>query len=319
MRRLAVVLVCLVACAPAGAARTGGTVGAIVTAETQDAVLLVDLSSGKVVQRLRVPAGPQTVATSTVEGRALVVSTTAGAVTLLATGPRLRILHVFRGFRAPHIALFHPSGDYAFVTDDAAGTLVVLRLARPRVVARLHVGAGAHHLALDTGSSELWVALGERARRIVRVDVSDPAHPRVVGSFDPGFAAHDIAFAPDARDVWVSSAQRTDVAVLDVVTHRVRFRVPVGAAPQHVVFFGRFAYVTSGYAGRIEQVDARTGRVLRSASTAVGSFNLATEGGYVLTASLLDGTLTELTDALHPVRALHLAPATRDVAGATLP
>jgi DNA-binding beta-propeller fold protein YncE len=313
MRLVLLSAAALVLCGAAAAAPLGGTPIALVTAEGQNELLAVDLDSGKIVQRVRLPAQPENI-----DGLA-VVSTRAGAVSLLRVGKRVRIAHVVRGFRAPHIALSDPSGDYVYVTDDAAGTLTTLAASSGKIVARLTVGAGAHHMSMSAGANELWVALGERARRIVRVDVSDPVHPRDLGSFDPGFGAHDLAFAPDAKRVWITADDGSSVSVLDVVTRKLLFRVPVGPPPQHVAFWGRYAYLTSGYGDRIVQADAATGKVLRSARVAHGSFNLSTVGSFVLVTSLLDGTLTKLTLGLKPLRVVHVAPSTRDVGGATFP
>jgi len=79
------------------------------------------------------------------------------------------------------------------------------------------------------------------------------------------------------------------------------------------------SYLTSGYGRTIEQVDPRTGRVQRRTRVPYGSFNLASAGGYLLTSSLLTGTLTVLDDRLRVLRIAHVATSARDVAGATWP
>jgi hypothetical protein len=45
-----------------------------------------------------------------------------------------------------------------------------------------------------------------------------------------------------------------------------------------------------------------------------GSFNVATAGGFVVTSSLLRGTVTELDSQLRTIATLKVAPAARDVA-----
>jgi len=74
----------------------GGETAALVTAETENSLLVVDLSSGKVVQRLAMPDGPENVETTRSGAEAVVVSTSAGAVTLLSL-PRLRVRRTIRG------------------------------------------------------------------------------------------------------------------------------------------------------------------------------------------------------------------------------
>src|SRR5712692_1186915 len=222
----------LVAVGSAGAAGRGGEPVALITAESENQLLAVDLPSGRIVRRVTLPADPQNVEVLGLDA-VVAVSTRAGAVTVLE--PRsLRVIRVLRGFGAPHIAAIHPTGEWAYVTDDARGELAVIALPSGRLVRKLYVGLGAHHLAVSPGGDRLWIALGERARTIVVVDTSAPSRPRVVGRFDPGFGAHDLAFDPDGTRVWVTSDQRNDVAVFDASTRRLLFRVPVGPPPQHV-------------------------------------------------------------------------------------
>jgi hypothetical protein len=102
--------------------------------------------------------------------------------------------------------------------------------------------------------------------------------------------------------------------LMDGFDYGVLVRVPVGPPPQHVVLQGRYAYLTSGCGGIIEQVDATTGRILHRAPSPYGSFELAADGRYVVTSSLLRGTLAIYTSKLRLIRVVHLAPATREVA-----
>ena len=190
-------------------------------------------------------------------------------------------------------------------------------LAWPRVVRRVFVGAGAHHLSVSPSGNQMWVALGERARTIVVLDVSDPWRPKVVGRFDPGFAAHDLAFSSDWR-VWVTASDRRSVTIFDSRTLRPVARVAAGAPPQHVAFGPiREAFVTSGYGSSLEIVDRSSGRIRRTVHVPYGSFNVATFGSFVVTSSLLRGTLTELTENGRVWMNRRVAPAARGVAVAT--
>jgi streptogramin lyase len=311
-RKLTALLVA-VAALGGGAARGGGSPVALVTAETQNRLLAIELPSGHVLKRLPMPADPENVA---VVGAhyAVVVSPRAGAVTVVSTPP-LRVVRVLRGFTSPHIVAATADFRGAYVTDDGSGRLAVIRLSgRPRVVRSVFVGAGAHHMTVSPSGNELWVALGERARTIVVLDVSDPLRPKVVSRFDPGFAAHDVAFSSDFR-VWVTAADRRAVTVFDSRTRRPVARIPAGAPPQHVAFGPiRGAFVTSGYGGTLEIVNRFSGRVLRTVQVPYGSFNVATFGSFVVTSSLLRGTVTELTDEGHVWMKRRFAPAARAVA-----
>jgi DNA-binding beta-propeller fold protein YncE len=314
-RRLAVLLV-VVAALGGGSARGGGSAVALVTAETQDALLAISLPDGHVLKRLRMPADPENVA-EVGSKWAVVVSPRAGAVTVVSL-PSLRVVRVLRGFVNPHLATATADFGGAYVTDDGSGRLAVIRLSkRPHVVRSVFVGAGAHHLSVSSSGNELWIALGERARTIAVLDVSDPWRPRVVRRFDPGFAAHDLAFSSDWR-VWVTASDRRFVTVFDSRTLRPVARVPAGAPPQHVAIGPvREAFVTSGYGGSLEIVDRFSGRIRRTVHVPYGSFNVTTFGGFVVTSSLLRGTLTELGDGGDIVMNRRVARSARGVAVAS--
>ncbi len=290
---------------------------ALVTAETENRLLVVALPSGRVVRSIPLAPDPEDVAAETdaVRRIAVVTSAAAGKVSLLE-GPTLRLVAVFGGFKAPHIVELTPVpyGYDAYVTDDARGTLTVINLVNRRVTSTIHIGAGAHHVCFSVPHQMAWVALGESARNIVLLSTVDRDHPRVLGQFPPPFAVHDLACSPDNGRVWLTSASGPDVTLFDGFDYGVVFRVRVGPAPQHVVLHGRSAYLTSGYGDVIEQVDAGTGRLLAKAKSPYGSFELAADGRYVVTSSLLRGTLAIYTPGLRLIRIVHLAPATREVA-----
>ena len=286
---------------------------ALVTAETENRLLVVALPSGRVVRRLAVAPDPEDIAANSGACSSVVVVSAAARTVTVLDRETLNPRRVIGGFESPHIPEIAPGGQYAYVTDDARGTITVIALGSPRVTSTIEVGAGAHHLSFDPERQLAWVALGESARTIVILSTADQSHPRVIARFEPDFAAHDVSFAPGGQRAWITSANGTDVTVVGAVDHRPRFRVPVGRGPQHVAFAGRYAYVTSGYGSTIERVDAATGRILTRARSPYGSFELAAGDGYVVTSSLLRGTLAIYTPRLKLLRMVHLAPATREV------
>jgi hypothetical protein len=323
MKRVLLLFAILAVPAASHAARQGGDPVALVTAETQNQLIAVELPSGRILRRLRMPVDPQNVEAN--DRVAVVVSTRGAAVTIVDV-PRLRVRKVIRGFGSPHIAALSPGGRYAYVTDDARGNLDVINLALSKVVQRLFVGLGAHHVAVRPDGQQLWIALGERARRIVICDTSNAARPRVIGHLTPDGAVHDLAFGPEGSRVWVTHDDRSTVTLYDAETRNPVLTLAAGRPPQHVVFSqfalrrnsGRqhLAYVTSGYGGSLQVFWAESHRLIRMVRVPYGSFNASSSAGLLATASLLRGTLTEL-DAARPWRRLsaaNVAPAARDVA-----
>jgi DNA-binding beta-propeller fold protein YncE len=284
---------------------------ALVTDETQNRLLVVDLPSGRLVRRIAIAPDPEYVAVG--HGIIVVVSSRSARVTLLERHS-LRVLRVLGGFLSPHIAAISPNGNFAYVTDDARGTLTAISLRSLSVTRTVAVGLGAHHVGFSPDGHQAWIALGESATTIVFVDCANPARPRLTGEFKPGFAAHDLSFSPNGDQVWVSSATGADVAAFTSRDHRLLFRIAVGAGPQHVVFEGRYAFLTSGYGSTIEKVRASNGAVLARAAAPYGSFELDAGRGMVASSSLLRGTLAVYDSGLQRLRVITIAPAARDLA-----
>lgn len=282
---------------------------ALVTAESENRLVLVGLRLGRVIRSVPVPPDTEYVAATP---RVVVAVSAGGAVILLARSS-LRRIKVLSGFESPHIPALSPHGAYAYVTDDARGTLTTIRLRDGRIMSTVFVGVGAHHMGISPDGRALWVALGQSASRIVVLDSSRPARPRIAGAFEPGFLVHAVMFTPDGRRVWISSASGPDVGVFSAVRHRLLYRVPGGAPPQHIAFAGASAYVTSGYGSAIERVSLATGHVLRRASAPYGSFELDSADGFVVAASLFHGRVSIYDDKLDRERTLAVAAATEDV------
>ena len=314
MRRLLVLAVALVLVPAASAHTAANRPVAVVAAETSNQVIAVLLGphGGRVLKRVHV-TDPLMVA-APLHGPAVVLSPATGSVTLLAWHS-LRPVKIFHGFRYPEVARVAPGDRYVYVADGETGDLTVIDLARQRIVDRVHVGAGAHHMSFSPDGKRLWIALSEVATTVVRLDTSDLAHPRIAGRLHPRFPSHSVGFAPDGRTVWLSSARLPYVTVYNAASGRVVKVIRAGRAPQEVAFSGARALLTSGYGSSIEAVLWRTYRRLGTVPMPYGSFNLATFGGLVVTSSLLTGQVTELrAGTLRRFWTTKVAPETRYVA-----
>ena len=291
------------------AAPTGRPV-ALVVAEASNEVFAVSLGphGGRVLRRVHLD-DPLMVAVP-LHGPAAVVDPH-GTVTLLGWHS-LRPLKVLPGFSRPEVAAIAPGDRYAYVSDAGSGDVVVVDLARRAIVSRLFVGLRAHHLDFSPDGTRLWVALGETASTIVRLDTTNLRHPRVVGRIHPRVTGHGIEFSPNGTTVWVSSSAAPFVTVFDAATGKALREIGAGKGPQEIAFSGERALITSGYGSSIEAVSWRTYGRHGSVPMPYGSFNIVTLGGKVVTSSVLTGYVTELDARTLKRRwARTLAPVTR--------
>jgi hypothetical protein len=261
---------------------------ALVTADTESRLAVVDLGRGAVRSHIATRPGPRSI--ERVGETAVVAHTVLGVVTLVDTRT-LQIHHVLDGFGEPRYTAGMSDGRHAFVTDSGNVEVVTLDVLRGVAVGRLKLWQWPRHLSLSPDGRTLWIGLGTAAREIAVVDVTDPARPRLRGRVRPPFLAHDVGFAPDGRRAWVTAGESGEVAVYDVRAARVLHTLPSDPGPQHVTFLAGRAFVSSGDAGTLRAYDAKTLRMLHRAEVPVGSYNVQFAGGRVLTPSLNAGTL----------------------------
>jgi hypothetical protein len=298
-----------------GAAMSSGRPVALVTAETANEVLAVSLGKygGHILRRVHL-LDPLMIATAR-HGPAVVVSPR-GTVTLLAWHS-LRPIKTLSGFSSPEVAEVTPNERLAYVTDGSTGDLTTIDLQQRRILARVFVGAHAHHFGISPDGRRIWVALGETATTIVRLDSSNPRQPRVIGRFHPRFGAHDVAFAPDGRTVLVRRQGRPCRATaqaagsLDCSGTQER---AAGPSTSRSPVAARSSQAATAHPSRRSPL-RRPSRAPRTAAAPYGSFNLATYGGLVVATSLFTGQVTEFRASdLHRLWTAKVAPAARYVA-----
>ncbi|HET7572992.1 MAG TPA: hypothetical protein VFJ77_10055 [Gaiellaceae bacterium] len=268
---------------PDALARAGGP-AALVTADREAHVALVQLGSGRILRRIATRPDPFSIERA--GAHAVVAHTVVGAVSILGGSP-LDVRHEV-AVEEPRYTAAARDGRHAFVTDSGGIAVHTLDLARGRVVASVRLTLWPRHLSLSPDGRTLWVGLGTAAERIAAVDVSDPRRPRLHRYVEPGFPAHDVGFAPAGGRIWVTGGASGEIAI-----HRRGgfHRLAADAAPQHVTFLGDRVYVTSGGSGTLRVYDP-AGRLLRTTRIPLGSFNVQDAAGLILSPSLGTGTLT---------------------------
>src|ERR671915_1858362 len=95
----------------------GGSPVALVTADTQARVAVVELSSGRILRSVATLPGPRSIE-SVSQRMGVVCHTQHGAVTLI-DGHTLRIRRVVRGFGEPRYAAVAPNRRHVFISDSA--------------------------------------------------------------------------------------------------------------------------------------------------------------------------------------------------------
>ena len=285
----------------------GGTDVALVTADLESRLVVVELATGRVLRHVVTLPKPRSI--EAVGHVAVVAHSELGAISLVHA-PSLSRRHVLRGFGEPRYTAGHPDGRHAYVSDARSGEVAALDVLRGRVLARTRVGSLARHITIDPSGRTLWVSLGSKAREVAVVDVSHRARPRLVRHFEPPFLAHDVGWAPDGRRVWVSSGDRNELAVYAENRQAALTRAGRRASAARDV---RGAAAPTWRAVRVER--SRVHRVdgRRSAyRVPEDSYNVQQAHGWVVTPALGRGTLCILDARGRVLRRVTVARSSHD-------
>lgn len=307
----------LVAAGGADTASTGGTAVAFVALPGASALAIVDVGSGNVTGRVRVPGGPEEVTAyhDIARGRPFLVVTSPreGTVTLVDALER-RVVKVWRGFGEPADVVVE--GTRAYVTDARRGELVVLALGNRRVISRIAVGPRPHAVAVG----DVAVVAHERRTSLTLVDI---ARKNVIARIPVGGVVQSISKRPDTADVFVTYRGTGAVARIDWGTRRVVFRRTVAQRASDVVtdvYAGDRAWVADEAGGRLRLIASRDGRVRRTLAGCPGARRIVQVGTARVVATCVGNASLAIWDTSRwRYRATPLGAAPAGVAVAILP
>jgi DNA-binding beta-propeller fold protein YncE len=271
---------------------------ALITADLESHVVVLDLETGRSVATIATGPGPRSI--ESVHARTAVVAHTQhGVVSLISTTsartPRLAVRRELEMFAAPRYTAAHPRAQLVYVTDSSNREVVTLDVERGRVLWRTTVPGPARHVSLSPDGRTLWTSLGSTAHRIAVLDTRDAGRPQLIRTLTPPFLAHDVVFAPDGRSVWVTSGSERRLAIYSAAGRPARL-IDADAPPQHVAFAGAEALVASGDDGTLHR-HLSDGRLLGSVRVPLDSYNVTFAAGRAVTPSLGRGTVTILDPA----------------------
>jgi len=216
---------------PHGVQFLGRSSKAVVTVESQRAVLVVDVAAGEVLKAIPTNAGGSHMVVTDPEGtRAYVANMGAGSVSVLDLEEGVYVRSVSTGAECEGIAVT-PDGREVWATnrrDDTISVIdtesleVVAELACPGFPIRIEITPdGRRALVSNAMADEVAVFDVPRREELGRIvmdrDVVDGAGTRLFGSFlEESSAPIGIVAAPDGRHAYVANSNADVVSVLDL-------------------------------------------------------------------------------------------------------
>lgn len=153
---------------------------------------------------------------------------------------------------SPNLAV-SPDGEEVWLTLKDVGKTVIVDAQRLEVIGTIDTGPITNHANFVTTPSERLAYVTVGGENVVKVYRRNRGTPMLVATIPVSDTPHGIWPSADNTTVYVGEENADSVAVIDVRTQRVTARVPVGQAPQALVFVPNAVPVGAGTANLTHQ------------------------------------------------------------------
>lgn len=172
-----------------------------------------------------------------------------------------------------------PAPLRVFVSNETAGTVVVVDPATGQVEDRITVGKRPRGLRFSRDGSQLFVALSgspiagpgvdesalpEGDRSADGIGVVDVATRKLIRTYPSGQDPESFDLSPDGQTMYVSNEETAEMSILDLRLGTISGRVGVGEEPEGVTVRpdGKVVYVTCEADNTVVAIDTSTRTVL---------------------------------------------------------
>ena len=207
-----------------------------VTLAGEDAVAVVDLASGNVIQKVETGSYPHGLRISPDGGTAYVANVEDGSVSVLDTEKLTEVARIPVG-KAPVQVGFTPDGSRVYVSLRDENKVAVIDATSRQVVGRIDVGRNPIQVFATPDGRSVYVAnQGTKEAPADTVSVIDVAAGSVVDTIRTGAGAHGAVVCSEGQHVFVTNIGAGTVSMIDVESRTVVKEYPVGKGPNGITF-----------------------------------------------------------------------------------
>jgi YVTN family beta-propeller protein len=136
---------------------------------------------------------------------------------------------------SPNLAA-SPDGQEVWATLKDVGRTVILDARTFAVLGSIETGPVTNHVNFVTTATDKLAYVTVGGENVVKVYRRNGASPTLVATVPTSDMPHGLWPSADNRTVYVGQENADSVAVIDVATQRVVRQIPIGQAPQALVF-----------------------------------------------------------------------------------
>lgn len=183
-------------------------------------IAVVEVATGKVLLRTKVPVGPSRMAITNNGNTILVLNVTTGQVTFISTLNQ-RVLGTIQVGVNPSAVVIAPDGKTAYVACRGSNYIAVIDVVKRGISANIKTGTGPTGLAISPDGSKLFAAIAKENLISVFETATRKSVAEVKLPLDVDFPGA-LAFLPDGKRLVVSSASTSNIGILD--TEKLEFQ-----------------------------------------------------------------------------------------------
>lgn len=222
-------------CAPKGVAALPQSKLLYVSESATNHVAVLELPSGRVLLRTKVPAGPGRLTVTPNGNNLLVLNATAGILTLLTTLNQRVVAQIPIG-PTPGFMTVSKDSQYAYVASKGSNTVSVVDLTKRLVVSRLKTGTAPTGVALNGDQTKLFVA-NAKDNTIWVFDLKTGEKTEEVKlPMDLDFPG-EISLTPDGERLLVSSEATDTLGILNVSSLKFEVQPIIGFTSDEIRWF----------------------------------------------------------------------------------
>lgn len=222
-------------CAPKGVAALAQGKLLYVSESSTNHIAVLELPSGRLILRTKVPAGPGRLALTPSGTHLLVLNSTAGVLTMLNTANQRMVATIPIG-PAPGFMTVSKDSQFAYIASKGANTVSVVDLAKKVIVQKLQAGTAPTGVALNGDQTKLFVANAKDNTIWVFDAKSYEKLEEVKLPMDVDFPG-EITLMPDGERLLVSSEATDTVGVLNTTTLKFDEQQIIGFTSDEIRWF----------------------------------------------------------------------------------
>ena len=222
-------------CAPKGVAAFKQSKLLYVSESSTNQIAVLELPSGRLLLRTKVPAGPGRLAVTPNGSYLLVLNATAGLLTLISTVNQRMMATIPIG-PAPGFMAISKDSQFAYVASKGANTVSIVDLNKKIVVHKLQAGTSPTGVALNGDQTKLFVA-NAKDNTIWVFDLKTNAKIEEVKlPLDLDFPG-EISLMPDGEHLLISSEATDTVGVLNTASLKFEEQQIIGFTSDEIKWF----------------------------------------------------------------------------------